>query len=92
MQASNARWEKISYEARVRTQYEWAPGKYRNTTRSKTFFGYLHTSNKNADGTVKTRDQIMAELKTEAEAWATMMRRQLAPAKGSRILTSRETV
>lgn len=92
MQASNARWEKVSYEARVKTQYEWKPGAYRNTTKTKTFFGYLHTSNKNADGTVKTRDQIMAELKIEGEAWAVIMRRQLSPPKGSRILTSRETV
>lgn len=88
MQASNAKWEKVSYEARVKTQYEWEPGKVRNTTRTKTFFGYLHPSNKNPDGTVKTRDQIMAELKTQGNEWADEMRKKVPPPKGSRILTS----
>lgn len=37
--------------------------------RQKTFMQTINPFNINADGKVKTRQEIMAELKQEAEAW-----------------------
>lgn len=41
----------------------------RECTRTEKFFQTLNPFNKNADGTVKTRQDIVRELKPQVEAW-----------------------
>jgi hypothetical protein len=41
----------------------------RKMTRAKTFWQTLNPFNKNADGDVKSREEIYRELKAEADAW-----------------------
>jgi hypothetical protein len=41
----------------------------RRFTRSRTFTQTVNPWNKNADGEIKTRHEIYAELKAEANAW-----------------------
>lgn len=55
-------------EVAVKATKRWKEdGKTRTKTRK--FYQTMNPYNKNADGTVKTRDQIMAEITAECDAW-----------------------
>lgn len=56
-------------EVSVKATKRWTDesGKKRQQTRN--FFQTINPFNKNEDGTIKTRDQIMAEIKAERNAW-----------------------
>jgi hypothetical protein len=56
-------------EVTLRGVWRWqdAEGKWHQQT--KKFFQTLNPFNKTADGTVKTREQIMQELRAERQAW-----------------------
>lgn len=55
-------------EVVVKATKRWKEdGKARTKTRK--FYQTMNPFNKNADGTVKTRDQIMAEITAERDTW-----------------------
>lgn len=55
-------------EVAIKATKRWKEdGKVRTKTRK--FYQTLNPFNQNADGTVKTRDQIMAEITAERDAW-----------------------
>lgn len=56
-------------EVSVKATKRWTDesGKKRQQTRN--FFQTINPFNKNEDGTIKTRDQIMAEIKAERNVW-----------------------
>lgn len=56
-------------EVSIKAVRRWvdADGKKRQQTRK--FFQTINPFNKNADGTQKTRDQIMVELKAQRDEW-----------------------
>ena len=59
------RFDEVSIKAVKRWKDE--SGKTRQQTRK--FFQTINPFNKNEDGTIKTRDQIMVEIKAERDAW-----------------------
>ena len=55
-------------EVAIKATKRWKEdGKTRTKTRK--FYQTLNPFNKNADGTVKTREQIMTEITAERDAW-----------------------
>ena len=56
-------------EVAVRATKRWTDASGKKRQKTQTFMQTLNPLNKNSDGTVKTRDQIMVEIKAKRDAW-----------------------
>ena len=56
-------------EVSLKATYRWADEDGKRRQKTKRFMQTLNPFNKNADGTLKTRSQIMAELSAQRDSW-----------------------
>jgi hypothetical protein len=69
-------------EISVKATRRWIQGG-RRRQETRTFMQTVNPFNKNADGTVKTREQILAELHAERSAWLASFKIALPSPQGS---------
>lgn len=61
-----------SYKAiEIKATKKWTDENGKKRQKTKTFYQTLNPFNKNSDGTVKSREQILIEIEAEKESWLT---------------------